>query len=175
MVSKQLTMNLKLVGIIITVGLVGLVSYYVSTKLIGNTEKASYFEKNRVCVQSKNDIEKKLAEQNVDDESQEELIEVFYSKEYDSCMYIVELTQNVFERSDGWKSTKRLMDYRMSLKSTPIDTCEYISSKLEYSREKLSLENNRDNTTSFEEEHKRIEQDSCKVFDQRISELKISN
>lgn len=166
-------MNLKLIGIIVAVSVVGMGSYYISTGLTENTEKTSYFEKNRVCVQSKDDIEKELQELNVTDESQEErLLEIFYSKEYDSCIYIVELTQNVFERSDGWKSTKRLMDYRMSLNSTPIDKCEYISSKLEYSREKRLLEHNGDNTTVLDEEHKRIEQDSCKVFDQRINELK---
>lgn len=170
-------MNLKLIGVIVAVSIVAIGSYYISTGLTENTEKKGYFEKNRVCVQSKNDIEKELEELNVTDESQEErLLEVFYSKEYDSCMYIVELTQNVFGYSDGWKSTKRLMDYRVSLNSTPINTCEYISSERMYQSELLSIKNREkalpQDTSFLESEYKRIKQDNCKIFEQRITELK---
>lgn len=174
-------MNIKLIGVIILVLVIGVSSYYISINAVDDTKisnqtdtletnletKTSYFEKNRKCVQSKNDIEKKLSELNaVSEWWDERLLEVFYSKEHDSCMYIGELN------STGWDVIKRLMDYRMSAGSEPIDSCEYISSEIVYQHE-LQLEKDAGRDTTFLEAiHKRIERDNCEAFDQRINELK---
>jgi len=53
----------------------------------------------------------------------EKLIEIFYSPQHDSCVYVSE----VRDLSIGYGVTiiKRLVDYRMEVGSDPLFSCEY--------------------------------------------------
>ena len=110
------------------------------------------FEKNSFCFKQKQSILEEIKE--IQGEHWNEiLIEVFYSPQFDSCLYVSEVINKI------GTSMKRLVDYRNVAGTNPISSCVYVHDQFTYEDYTSEL------IQSFNS-------NGCDVFDSKIKDLK---
>jgi len=132
---------------------------------------SNLFEKNRACVSDKEKIETEIGKINKESWN-EKLVEVFYSQERDTCLYVSEVETSKL----NWRILKRLVDFRLAAGSEPIVSCEYPvfvrMSSLELEFKTKGVEMSSDMKVLLENDRSKPYESWCGEFDKEVLRLK---